>query len=59
MLCGYIALGLGGGAPEVNVIAEELGKALVVEPYVPTVVIAGNALKYAGSAAHVRKALRP
>jgi alkylation response protein AidB-like acyl-CoA dehydrogenase len=43
--------GLGGGPLEVNVIAEELGKALVVEPYVPTVVIAGNALKYAGNAA--------
>jgi alkylation response protein AidB-like acyl-CoA dehydrogenase len=43
--------GLGGGALEVNVIAEELGKALVVEPYVPTVVIGGGALKYAGSVA--------
>ena len=43
--------GLGGGALDVNVVMEELGKALVVEPYVPTVVIAANALKYAGSAA--------
>lgn len=43
--------GLGGGALEVNVIMEELGKALVVEPYVPTVVLGGGALKYAGSAA--------
>jgi alkylation response protein AidB-like acyl-CoA dehydrogenase len=42
--------GLGGGALDVNVVMEELGKALVVEPYVPTVVIAANALKYAGSA---------
>ncbi|MGD9980753.1 MAG: acyl-CoA dehydrogenase family protein [Hyphomonadaceae bacterium] len=41
--------GLGGGAIDVSVIAEEFGKALVVEPYVPTVVIGGGALKYAGS----------
>ncbi|MEZ5961441.1 MAG: acyl-CoA dehydrogenase family protein [Hyphomonadaceae bacterium] len=43
--------GLGGGAIDVSVVAEEFGKALVVEPYVPTVVIGGGALKYAGSAA--------
>jgi pimeloyl-CoA dehydrogenase small subunit len=43
--------GLGGGALDVNVVMEELGKALVVEPYVPTVVIAANALNNAGSAA--------
>ena len=40
--------GLGGGALDVNVIAEELGKALVTEPYVPTVVLGAGALKYAG-----------
>ncbi|MGE0743499.1 MAG: acyl-CoA dehydrogenase family protein [Hyphomonadaceae bacterium] len=43
--------GLGGGAVDVSVVAEEFGKALVVEPYVPTVVIGAGALKYAGSAA--------
>ncbi len=43
--------GLGGGALDVNVVMEEFGKALVVEPYVPTVVIAAGALNYAGSAA--------
>lgn len=43
--------GLGGGAVDVSVVAEEFGKALVVEPYVPTVVLGGGALKYAGSAA--------
>ena len=43
--------GLGGGAVDVSVVMEEFGKALVVEPYVPTAVIAANALKYAGSAA--------
>lgn len=43
--------GLGGGAIDVGVVTEEFGKALVVEPYVPTVVIGAGALKYAGNAA--------
>lgn len=43
--------GLGGGPIDVSVVTEEFGKALVVEPYVPTVVIGGGALAYAGSAA--------
>ncbi|MEZ6022271.1 MAG: acyl-CoA dehydrogenase family protein [Hyphomonadaceae bacterium] len=43
--------GLGGGPIDVNVVMEEFGKALVVEPYVPTVVIGAGAFKYAGSAA--------
>jgi alkylation response protein AidB-like acyl-CoA dehydrogenase len=43
--------GLGGGPLDVSVVMDEFGKALVVEPYVPTVVIGGGALKYAGSAA--------
>lgn len=41
--------GLGGGAVDISVVTEEFGKALVVEPYVPTVVIGAGALKYAGS----------
>lgn len=43
--------GLGGGPIDISVVAEEFGKALVVEPYVPTVVLGGGALKYAGGAA--------
>jgi pimeloyl-CoA dehydrogenase small subunit len=43
--------GLGGGAVENLVIMEEFGKALVVEPYVPTVVIGGGVLKHGGSEA--------
>ena len=39
--------GLGGGATETMVIMEEFGKALVVEPYVGTVVIGGGFLKHA------------
>ena len=38
--------GLGGGATENMVIMEEFGKALVVEPYVGTVVIGGGFLKH-------------
>lgn len=45
--------GLGGGSTEVMVVAEELGKALVVEPYLATVVIAGGYLRRSQSpAAH-------
>ena len=40
--------GLGGGPVETLVIMEEFGKALVVEPYVGTVVIAGGFLKHSG-----------
>jgi alkylation response protein AidB-like acyl-CoA dehydrogenase len=43
--------GLGGGPIDVAVVMEEFGKALVVEPYVSTVVIAAGALAAAGSAA--------
>ena len=43
--------GLGGGAIDSMVIMEEFGKALVIEPYVPTIVCAGGFLKHAGSPA--------
>ncbi|MEI9991407.1 MAG: acyl-CoA dehydrogenase family protein [Rhizomicrobium sp.] len=43
--------GLGGGAVENLVILEEFGKALVVEPYVPTVVIGGGLVRDGGSEA--------
>jgi alkylation response protein AidB-like acyl-CoA dehydrogenase len=43
--------GLGGGATEVMVVQEEFGKALVVEPYLGTVVIGGGFLKRAGTPA--------
>jgi alkylation response protein AidB-like acyl-CoA dehydrogenase len=42
--------GLGGGPVEMMVIAEALGHALVVEPYVDTVVVAGGLLQRAESA---------
>src|SRR3954462_3554315 len=39
--------GIGGGPVEVMVIAEALGHALVIEPYVDTVVVAGGLLQRA------------
>jgi alkylation response protein AidB-like acyl-CoA dehydrogenase len=39
--------GLGGGPVDNMVVMEELGKALVVEPYLGTVVIGGSFLKHA------------
>lgn len=42
--------GLGGGALENAIVMEELGKMLGIEPYLPTVVIAGGALKAVGGA---------
>lgn len=43
--------GSGGGPIESMIIAEELGRALVVEPYVDTVVVGGGLLRRAGGAA--------
>jgi pimeloyl-CoA dehydrogenase small subunit len=41
--------GLGGSAVETMIIMEAFGRALVLEPYVPTVIIAGGLLRLAGS----------
>lgn len=43
--------GLGGGATESMIIMEEFGKALVVEPYLGTVVIGGGFLKHSNYSA--------
>jgi alkylation response protein AidB-like acyl-CoA dehydrogenase len=43
--------GMGGGPVEAMVIAEELGRALVTEPFVDTVVVAGGILQRAGGQA--------
>lgn len=43
--------GSDGGAVESMVIAEELGRALVIEPYIGTVVVAGGLLQRVGGAA--------
>ncbi|MBV9064105.1 MAG: acyl-CoA dehydrogenase family protein [Alphaproteobacteria bacterium] len=47
--------GLGGGAVETMIVMEEFGKALVVEPYVPTVVMGGGLLRLARSEALKRE----
>jgi len=49
--------GFGGGAIESMIMLEQFGKGLVVEPYLATVVLAGGALKVAGSAAQKQKYL--
>lgn len=41
--------GSGGGSVEVMVIAEELGRALVIEPFIDTVVVAGGLLQRSGA----------
>ncbi len=43
--------GLGGGPIENMIVMEEFGKALVVEPYLGTVVIGGGFLKHSGYSA--------
>lgn len=43
--------GFGAGAVETMIIMEALGRALVLEPYLPTVVIGGGFLRHGGSAA--------
>lgn len=40
--------GIGGGPTEIMVITESLGRALVIEPFVDTVVVAGGLLRRAG-----------
>ena len=42
--------GLGGGPTENMIVLEEFGKALVIEPYLGTVVIGGGFLKHSGYA---------
>ncbi|MBV8681946.1 MAG: acyl-CoA dehydrogenase family protein [Caulobacteraceae bacterium] len=41
--------GLGGGPTETMVVMEEFGRALVVEPYISTVVVGGGLLRHAGT----------
>ncbi len=43
--------GLGGGPVETMIVMEEFGRALVVEPFVSTVVVGGGFVNHGGSAA--------
>ena len=47
--------GFGGGAVDTMIVMEALGRALVLEPYLATVVLGGGALRRAGSAAQKQK----
>jgi len=51
--------GLGGNAIDAMVVAEALGRALVVEPYVGAVVVAGGLVADAGNAAQRAALLAP
>jgi pimeloyl-CoA dehydrogenase small subunit len=42
--------GFGGGAVETMIVMEAMGRALAVEPYIATVVLAGGALRHGASA---------
>jgi alkylation response protein AidB-like acyl-CoA dehydrogenase len=43
--------GLGGGALETLIVMQAFGRGIIVEPYLPTVVLAGSLLRHGGSAA--------
>jgi pimeloyl-CoA dehydrogenase small subunit len=49
--------GFGGGGIEVMLVMEAFGRALVLEPYLATVVLAGSALRLAGNARQQRALL--
>jgi alkylation response protein AidB-like acyl-CoA dehydrogenase len=51
--------GFGGGPVETMLVMEQFGRGLVVEPYVPTVVLVGNLLAAAGKAAQKQQYLTP
>ena len=50
--------GFGGGAVETMIVSEAFGRALALEPYFATVVLAGGVLKH-GASAEQRQALIP
>jgi pimeloyl-CoA dehydrogenase small subunit len=43
--------GLGQGLTETMIVAEAFGRALAVDPYLPTIIMSGGALRHAGNAA--------
>ncbi len=49
--------GYGGSAVDTMLMQEQFGKGLVVEPFLPTVILAGGAIKIAGDAAQKEKYL--
>ncbi len=51
--------GMGGSFVDVALILEQLGRELVPEPFVPSVVLAGTVLSHGGSAAQQERFLKP
>ncbi len=51
--------GFGGGAVETSIIMEAFGSGLVLEPYLPTVLLGGGALALGGSKAQKDALLAP
>jgi len=49
--------GFGGGAIETNIMMEAFGYGMVVEPYLATIVLGGNALALGGTEAHKQNVL--
>lgn len=49
--------GFGGGPTELMLVMEALGRSLVIEPYLPTVVLGGTAIRVAGSAEQRKRIL--
>ena len=49
--------GFGGGPIETMLVMEQIGRGLIAEPYLPTVVLVGGALKVAGNAQQKEKIL--
>ena len=47
--------GLGQGLTETMIVTEAFGRALVVEPYLATVVLGGGALRHSGNAAQLKE----
>jgi alkylation response protein AidB-like acyl-CoA dehydrogenase len=41
--------GIGGGSVDIMIVMEAMGRALVLEPYLATVVLAGGVLRHAGN----------
>jgi pimeloyl-CoA dehydrogenase small subunit len=51
--------GLGQGLTETMIVAEAFGKALAIDPYLATVVLAGGVLRHAGNEALLRTLVPP
>jgi alkylation response protein AidB-like acyl-CoA dehydrogenase len=51
--------GLGGGPIELMVMMEQFGRGLIVEPYLPTIVMAGGVLRHGASQAQKARWLPP